>query len=94
MTHEEHNALLYGEPGTDDEALCDKHGARMGYFDWGWGCPECEAEKREREREECVFDNEVRVAAMPAYPPDADAECRLIVGNGFIGYHCRIGWWA
>ena len=90
MNIAEHNRVTYGEAITDDESVCDLHGCRLGHYDWGWGCAECEAERILEEREECVFDNERDELRFD----DDESRCRVIAGLGFVAISCTMPFWS
>ncbi len=89
MTNE---TLLYGEPSTEEDYLCDRHGCRLTIRKSKLVCSVCEDEYREEQeamwREDC--EEEMRLIE-PMLPSSG---CAMFRGKGFVGFQCTMPWWA
>lgn len=88
MTVVTDDRLLFGEAVEEDDFLCDTHGCRLSMLNGTLYCPECILEDRQREREECMMHNQEHMEDV------AHSTCRIIVGEGFVGFQCTMPWWA
>lgn len=83
-------ALLYGEPITDDEFLCDKHGCRLGVKSGKMFCPDCYEEEVDAQKEEW----EAFLREEDHEEADDGGRCLFIRGKGYNAFQCTMPWWA
>ena len=91
----ESDRLLYGEPLTDDECLCEVHGSRLGYhYQRGWICDDCDADNEAAEKEAWQIEQDEVEHAFNVWAREQSKGCVVIKGKDFMAFQCTMPWWA